>query len=92
MRNTTIVIAASALALAIGALAGQAADAAARCKSLSAQWDAAEAANGSSPDLGRAKAWAKAGARDCSRDSASRRSDGVDEYTKALEILGVAVH
>ena len=91
LTKATIAIAAVA-ALALGTLTAQADDTTAKCKSLAAQWDAAKVAKASSPNLGRAKAWAKTGAHDCGKDDASHRSDGINEYTKALEILGVTPH
>ena len=63
------------------------ADDAARCTSLAGQWKAAKVAKASSPNLPRAKVWAKTAERDCAKDA--HRADGVSEYLQALKILGV---
>ena len=60
-----------------------------RCASLAAQWDAAKTAKASSPNLGRAKAWATTAAHDCAKTEASRQEDGANEYIKALKLVGV---
>ena len=80
------------LALTFASVHAHAEDTTAHCKSLATQWDAAKTAKASSPNLGRAKAWARTAARDCGREDASHRADGVNEYTKALEILGITAH
>lgn len=85
-------ISAALLLAAASSVAAHAESAAAHCASLAKQWDAAKVAKASSPDLGRAKVWAKSGAHDCARDNASHQQDGVDEYVKALTLLGVTPH
>ena len=67
----------------------QADDSAKRCASLASQWDAAKTAHAASPNFAAAKVWAKSAARDCAKDTQSRREDGANEYIKALNLLGV---
>jgi hypothetical protein len=91
MRNRTIVVA-GVLALLLGASTANADDTTARCKSLAAQWDAAKTSKASNPHFAQAKVWAKTAAHDCGRDEPSHRSDGIDEYIKALQLVGVTPH
>ena len=65
-------------------------DRTARCASLASQWNAAKIEKASSPNLGRAKAWAKSGTQDCAKGTPSRQDDGANEYIQALKLLGVA--
>lgn len=92
MQHKAAITIAAVLALTFASAPAHAEDSAARCKSLASQWDSAKVAKATSPNLGRAKAWARTGARDCGRDDASHRADGINEYIKALEILGVTAH
>ena len=71
------------------AVQAQADDSAKHCTSLSGQWDAAKTAHAANPNFAAAKVWAKSAARDCTKDTQSRREDGANEFIKALKLLGV---
>jgi hypothetical protein len=79
----------AAMLLTVCATVSSRADNAARCASLAHQWDAAKTDKASSPNLGRAKAWATSAARDCAKDTPARQEDGANEYIKALKLVGV---
>jgi hypothetical protein len=79
----------AAMLLVACATVGARADNAARCASLAHQWDAAKTDKATSPNLGRAKAWATSAARDCAKGTPARQDDGVNEYIKALKLVGV---
>jgi hypothetical protein len=92
MPYKALTIVAGIVALAAMTTAANADDTAARCKSLAAQWDTAKVAKATNANFGKAKVWARTAAHDCARDEAQHRSDGIDEYIKALQLVGVTPH
>jgi len=89
MTRNFVAKALAVMLLMASAAPGAQADNAARCASLAGQWNAAKTDKASSPNLGRAKAWATSAARDCAKDTPSRKEDGVNAYIKALKLVGV---
>lgn len=61
----------------------------ARCTSLADQFTAAEAANSSNANLGKAKTQAASGKSLCASAKMSKKKLGVRDYTGALKLLGV---
>ena len=89
MRSILALTTAVVLLTVCAPIRSQAEDGTKRCVSLAKQWEAAKIAKASSPKLGAAKVWAKSAARDCAKDTQSRRADGANEYIKALNLVGM---
>ncbi len=61
----------------------------AQCSSLASQWQTAEAAHMTNPNLGKAKADAAKGEKLCKSTNVSQHKRGASDYRAALKLLGV---